>query len=62
VDSLPADRLPPADATPPPAAAVPGSASTAPPVDGEPIGAPAPDEVNVPGVVPTDPAAAALCR
>ena len=62
VDSLPADQLPPTDAPVPPAPTAPETSSTAPPLDGGPVGAPAPDEAEVPGVVPTDPAAAALCR
>jgi hypothetical protein len=62
VDSLPADQLPPANAPVPPAPTAPETSSTAPPLDGEVAGEPAPDQAVVPGVVPTDPAAAALCR
>ena len=63
VDSLPADQVPPKE--PPPRPPVTTNAESDPttiPIDGEPLAEPAPDEVNVPGVVPTDPAAAALCR
>ncbi len=60
VDSLPADQLP-AAATPQPTVTA-GTDSTLPAVDGPTAGEIAPDEANVPGVVPTDPAAAALCR
>ncbi|MEX0768481.1 MAG: LCP family protein [Microthrixaceae bacterium] len=64
VDSLPADQLPPPAPVAPPV--TPSTDSTVPPVggevDSETAGEPGPDEVNVPGVVPTDPVAAALCR
>ncbi len=66
IDQLPADRLPPPDETPPAPEGTTPETSSSTPVDDtvvEEEGAPPPPEdAGVPGVVPTDPAAAALCR
>lgn len=63
IDQLPADQLPPPAATPDTSSSTPGSSVSTDQVPVEDDAGQVPeDAIDTPGVVPTDPAAAALCR